>query len=176
MVNNERMDVPHLRPQDLAVLVKLLAWRKDSWRQVDLADELGLSQSEIAKSLQRLNKARLVDRKIPIQKSAIEFLVHGCKYAFPVQIGPLAMGVPTAISAPAHAHLVVDAANEGFVWPSVKGGKRGQSIVPLYPGLGIAALRDDRFYAMMAAVEIIRVGRVRERRLAEAFLSHEVKS
>lgn len=165
-----------LKPQDIALLVKLLSKKNEDWRQIDLAMEMELSQSEIAKALSRLNKAMLVNGKKPIGASALEFLIHGMKYSFPVQIGALSFGVPTAISAPAHEKMVVQNAEDVYVWPSAKGKKRGQSIKPLYPELAEAALKDRRFYDLMSAVEILRVGRARERKLAQSYLEKELKN
>jgi hypothetical protein len=164
-----------LKPQDIALLIKLLLKKDCEWRQVDLAMELGISQGEIAKSLKRLVKAHLVDDKRANQTASIEFLIHGFKYCFPVEHGPLAVGVPTAISAPVHKKMVVQNDDEIFVWPHSKGNKRGQLIIPLYPQLAEAALKDQDFYDLMATLEIIRCGRARERKLAEVFLIKRIK-
>ena len=54
-----------LKPQDVALLVKLLSIKKEDWRQIDLAMDLILSQSEVAKALSRLSKAGLVlDKRV----------------------------------------------------------------------------------------------------------------
>src|SRR5690242_5926823 len=96
-----------LKPQDVALLVKLLGEPNQEWRQVDLAFNLGLSQGEIAKSLNRLNKANLVNDKVPNRAAALEYLIHAVKYSFPVELGPVSIGVPTAISAPVHEKMVM---------------------------------------------------------------------
>ena len=164
-----------LKPHDVAILVKLLLKKNEEWRQVDLAIELGISQGEIAKSLMRLEKANLAIEKRANRAAALEFLIHGVKYSFPVELGPLAVGLPTALSAPTHEKMVIQNGDEICVWPYLKGKKRGQVILPLYPKLAEAALKDQDFYDLMAALEIIRIGRTRERKLAEQYLEKRIK-
>ena len=164
-----------IKPQDVAILVKLLTKLDENWRQVDIAAELGLSQGEVAKSLARLTRAELVHNKKPKAAASLEFLVHAIKYVFPVQAGPLSIGVPTATSAPFHLKMVSQNKEDVFVWPSVSGKKRGQSIVPFYANLAEAALKDEKFYEMMSAIEILRMGRAREKKLAENFLRKKLE-
>ena len=177
MSDNEIMQQSsNLKPQDIAILVKLLAKHSDSWRQVDIAMEMGISQGEVAKALARLANAGLIQGKRPNRSAALELLIHGVKYFFPVELGPLAVGVPTAISSPAHKKMVVQNNDDVYVWPSPLGDKRGQVIYPLYPQLAMAAIKDPEFYNLMSAVEIIRIGRARERKLAEEFLIKRIKA
>jgi len=163
-----------LKPHDVALLVKILVKDGQDWRQMDLAQELGISQGEIAKALVRLKKAKLVSGKQANRPAALEFLEHAVKYIFPVDPGPLAQGVPTAISSPAHSKMVIQS-SDVYVWPLASGSKRGQVIHPLYPQLPEAALKDQKFYDIMSAIEILRVGRVRERNFAAKYLEKELK-
>ena len=169
--------VDPLKSQDVALLMKLLCHPKREWRQIDLSQELGFSQSEIAKSLARLNTASLVIRKSPIRSAALEFLVHGVKFAFPAHPGPLTRGVPTAISAPMHQNVVVTngGVEHTYVWPFAKGKARGQSIKPLYSSIPEAALKDKKFYEMVSALDMLRTGRARERNAAIKFFERELK-
>lgn len=164
-----------LKPQDVALLVKLLTKPDADWRQIDIAAELGLSQGEVAKALARLTRAELVYKKRPNFAAAFEFLVHAIKYVFPVAPGPLSYGVPTATSAPIHAKMVLQNKEDVYVWPSLNGKKRGQSIALLYPNLPVAALNDEKFYELMSAIEILRMGRAREKKLAENFLRKKLE-
>ena len=52
-----------IKPQDVAILLKLISIGHSDWRQIDLSFELEISQGEIAKSLARLKKASLVIEK-----------------------------------------------------------------------------------------------------------------
>lgn len=166
-----------IKPQDVALLIKILTRKSvGDWRQVDLALELGFSQSEVAKALSRLSKAGLVVDKRVNRTAAIEFILHAVKYVFPIELGSLAVGVPTAISAPAHKGFVVQNGDDVFVWPSLKGTVRGQAIIPFYPQLAEAALKDKDFYDIMSAIEILRMGRARERKAAEQFIERKIKA
>lgn len=165
-----------LKPQDVALLVKLLSIKKEDWRQIDLAFDLKLSQSEIAKALARLSKAGLVNNKRVNRSAALEFIIHAIKYMFPAEVGALVAGVPTAISSPMHEKMVVQSGDDVYVWPSIHGNKRGQMIKPLYPELAEAALKDPEFYGLMSAIEILRVGRARERNLAANYIEKKIKN
>lgn len=164
-----------LKPHDVALLVKLLTKGEQDWKQLEIAQELGISQGEVAKALVRLKKAKLLSGKQVNRPASFEFLVHAVKYIFPVEPGPLAMGVPTAISSPAHERMVVQSGEDVYVWPHPKGKKHGQVIRPLYAKLAEAVLKDKKFYDIMSAIEILRVGRARERNLAIKYLEKELK-
>ena len=53
-----------------------------------------------------------------------------------------------------------------YVWPDADGWARGLSVLPLYKGVKKAILKDDRLYRLLAAIDIIRVGKSRELKLA----------
>jgi hypothetical protein len=61
------------------------------------------------------------------------------------------------------------------VWPHENGSVRGLSIVPLYKGVTKAIQSDEILYRLLAAIDIIRVGKVRERKVALKVL-HELVS
>lgn len=156
-----------MRPQDIVILIKILAMDNDSWRNIDVASGLNISPSEISEALHRNKIAGLIDsnkRKININ-SFKEFLLFGLKYVFPAQPGSIVKGIPTAHSAsPIKNHI---ASNEPYVWPYAKGTHRGQAIEPLYATLPQVATKDPDFYELMAIVDTFRVGRVREINIAK---------
>ena len=102
-------------------------------------------------------------------------MIHGLKYTFPAELGALAVGVPTAMSAPLFESKILQGEDDIYVWPSPKGDMRGQIITPLYPNLAEAVLKDKDFYDFLAAIEVLRVGRSRERRLAEQEIKKRLK-
>ena len=66
-----------------------------------MAEALGISQSEIRKSLQRSIFAGLLDPKGKkvMRLALLEFLQYGLRYVFPQKPGPVVRGVPTSHSA-----------------------------------------------------------------------------
>jgi len=156
-----------IKPQDILILLKLVSLKdRPDWKGIDLARELGLSPFEISVGLERCRRSGLVDfSKRRVMKSALlEFLLHGLKYVFPAEPGPVGRGTPTAHSAPPLSKKIVS--SEPYVWPDNEGKVRGQSIEPLYPSVPVAAKSDHHLYELLALLDALRVGRVREQKMA----------
>lgn len=162
MQNKQQIMSPH----DIVILLKIATYEDKQWFQTSLAQDLNISQSEISKSLQRSKFAGLIDPKgKKVMKLALlEFLQYGLRYVFPQKPGPVVRGVPTSHSAAPLKNKIQS--TEHYVWPYAKGTVRGQSIVPLYPSVPQAALKDVKLYELLALVDALRVGRVREKELA----------
>ncbi len=160
-----------LKPQDVVVLLKLIALRGEEWTYQRLAVDLSISQSEVHKCVQRAVVAKLMsDPSIatarPIAAALLEFLEHGVKYAFPPKRGALTRGMPTGYAAPPLNKQIVGSDEPPPVWPFAEGKVRGEELEPLYPSAPIAAQRDYRLYELLALVDAIRDGRARERSIA----------
>ncbi|HOI41939.1 MAG TPA: hypothetical protein PK523_03255 [Elusimicrobiales bacterium] len=157
-----------IKPQDIAVLLKLVALGDKKWRHVDLVAALSISQAEISFSLNRCLTVGFLDstKKKVMRAALLEFLVHGLKYVFPARPGPVARGLPTAHSAAPLAGKIVAQADDMYVWPYENGKTRGQSIEPLYRKAPQAAEKDRELYELLALVDAIRAGRAREQALA----------
>jgi hypothetical protein len=155
-----------LRPQDIVLLVKLLILDSEDWRMVDVADALYLSQGEVSKSLARLRDAGLLssNKKQALNGAALEVLIHGVKYFFPVKPGPLGKGVKTSHSGPVLDRRIRSSSD--YVWPHAIGDVRGEGIEPLYPEVPLAASEDPQLYKYLSLLDAIRVGRKRERAIA----------
>jgi len=168
---------PGLRPQDIVILLKILAREGSPWRQLDLAYELGLSQSEVTHGLERCMKSGLIEpsKRTPLKSALAELLIHGVKYVFPAQPGPVCRGLPTAHSAKPLAGKIVAGESDQYVWPYSEGETRGQSIQPLYPSVPQAAKKDPKLYELLALIDAIRVGRAREKKLATEELLKRLK-
>ncbi len=166
-----------MRPQDIVVLLKIISLGENNWRNIDIAQATGLSPSEVSEALNRCKIAKLIDskkRNIHIN-SLIEFLVYGLKYVFPAAPGAMVKGIPTAHSAsPVKEHIVSD--TDIYVWPYAKGLYRGQAIEPLYKTIPQFASNDNNFYELLAIVDTIRVGRVREIKIAIDELNKRLKN
>jgi hypothetical protein len=157
-----------IKPQDIAILLKLVSLGDRKWRHIDLVASLGLSQTEISFSLNRCRTVGFLDsaKKKVMKVALLEFLVHGLKYVFPARPGPVSRGMPTAHSAAPLARSIVASADDNYVWAYDNGRVRGQSIAPLYDKAPLAAEKDKALYELLALVDAVRAGRAREQALA----------
>ncbi len=156
-----------MRPQDIIVLLKIISIKDDQWRNIDIANALQISPSEVSEALNRCKIARLIDsKKRTVHLNSFkEFLIYGLKYVFPVEPGPIVKGIPTAHSAhPINEHIV--SGGDVYVWQYAKGTKRGQAIEPLYKTLPATIQSDPLLYELLVIVDTIRVGRAREIKIA----------
>lgn len=166
------------KPQDVLVVLKLALSAQGEKSFAVLAKELGMSASEVHASVGRLVAARLLDRESRTvrRKPLLEFLLHGIPYAFPASAGGMTRGMATAWAAPVMAGKVVGNDSEAPVWPDPDGTKRGLAVAPLYGSAPIAAKNDPVLYELLALVDVLRLGRARERAIAskeiERRLSH----
>jgi hypothetical protein len=166
-----------LRPPDLLVLLGLLRPTLASgWSVRSLADELGLPQAAVQRSLARLGQTPVYDsaRKRVNRSAAEELLVHAVPFVAPTRLGAPTRGVPTAW---ATAPLVqqVDAGDElPPVWPDPMGEIRGLAIAPLHEAAADAARSDHWMHEMLALVDAMRIGDARTRGLATELLRERI--
>ena len=160
-----------LKPQDVVILLKLVAWGSQPWTYQRLSVELFISQSEAHAGVRRAVAARLMSEASTVDgrpnlRSLEEFLVHGVRYAYPPERGELTRGMPTGYAAPPLNKVIVQPDESPPVWPYAEGTVRGYSFSPLFPSVPAAATRDPALYELLALVDAIRDGRARERNLA----------
>jgi hypothetical protein len=184
-----------LRPQDVVVLLKLVASGPQKWTYVKLGKELSMSPSQVFRSVDRAGTARLLDAftippppsqgatrvyqalySRPNRSNLKEFLVHGVKYVFPVQRGGLTRGLPTADAAPPLSHQLAQNFLAMPVWPHAEGAVVGAEFSPLYKNVPTAAMRDPKLYELLALVDAIRDGRARETEIAVRELASRIDS
>ena len=166
-----------MRPQDILVLLKIISMKNPEWLNLDIANSLKISQSEVSEALNRCKIARLINgdkRKIYIN-SFKEFLIYGLKYVFPAEPGAIVRGIPTAHSANPIKELISQG-SENFVWPYSKGILRGQSIEPLYDTIPMVVQNDILFYELLAILDTLRIGRAREIKIAIDELEKRLKN
>lgn len=164
-----------ISPLDVLILLKIISLGQNKWFQMDIADTLGISQSEVSKSLKRLKKSWLIapnDSVVIMRENVLEFLRYGIKYIFPQWPGSIVRGMPTAHSAPVLNNEILS--NENYVWPYAKGKVRGQSIIPLYPTVPKASNEDKKLYDLLALIDAIRIGNAREKELAFKKLKNRI--
>jgi predicted nucleotidyltransferase len=160
-----------LKPQDVVVLLKLVALGTRPWTFQSLAMELSISQSEVHAGVRRAVAARLMTNATtaagrPVRAALLEFLVHGVKYAYPPERGQITGGVPTGYAARPLSKVIAGSSDPPPVWPYFEGTMRGYSFAPLYRTVPQAALRDSQLYELLALVDAVRDGRAREADLA----------
>lgn len=163
-----------MRPQDIVILLKMITIPESGWQYRDLASGLYISISEVSESLHRSRIAGLVDdtRRHVHRQAIMEFIEHGLHYVFPQIPGTLVTGTPTGHSHPFFADRF--SSEVAYVWPDHDGTIRGLSITPLHKGVPQAVKKDAQLYKLLACIDVIRVGRVREKKLAITELKHSL--
>lgn len=157
-----------IKGQDIVVLAALMDKETRKFTYAGLADAVCLSVAETHAAVKRLQGATLLNgERSPVRSNVCEFLVHGLRYAFPMRpSGRLAKGMPTAYAAPVASD---EFASSGIVpiWTGSRGDIQGQAFDPLYPTAPEAAAGDAALYGRLALIDMLRGGRIRERRFAE---------
>lgn len=163
-----------LKPQDLLVLLKLVALGAETWSYASLAADLGMSPSEVHAAVKRALAARLaagIEGTIfPLLPALGEFIAHGVPYVFIPERGGPTRGIPTAYAARPLREFFVDSGELPPVWPDPLGETRGLAFSPLYPAVPRAARADPKLYELLALVDAVRDGRARERAMATSLL------
>ena len=157
-----------IKGQDIVVLAALMDKKVQKLSYAGLSDVVCLSVAETHAAVKRLQEATLLNgERSPVRRNVSEFLVHGVRYAFPMRAsGRLAKGMPTAYAAPVAAD---EFATSGMVpvWTGSRGDVQGQAFDPLYPTAPEAAAGNETLYGRLALIDMLRGGRIRERRFAE---------
>lgn len=164
----------NMKPQDILILLKIIALDSKEWQQLTLAQELNMSQSEISQALQRSKYAQLVDfsgKKVN-RMAFYEFLIHGLPYVFPQKPAAIVRGIATAHSAAPINEMINT--TEVYIWPYAKGNTRGQAVLPLYSSAIEASLKDATLYELLAMVDVLRVGSTREKEIAKLELKKRI--
>jgi DNA-binding Lrp family transcriptional regulator len=147
-----------IRPQDVVILLKIIALGDQKWYNKDIASQLGLSNSEVSESLNRSLVGGLIekDKKSVRKEALLEFLVYGIKYVFPAIPGRLIRGMPSGYSAPVLSDdFVVD---DPHVWPAKGYSTKGIGIEPLYETVPEACAEDSKLYDLLALIDALRIG------------------
>jgi hypothetical protein len=169
-----------LKPQDVLVALKLFKFDRKRPPFAQIAEELSMSVSEVHGAVKRAQAAHLLHGpelgERPNCKALEEFLLHGLKYVFPAQHGAMTRGMPTSYAAEPLRRYIKAGDEPLPVWPNPDGPVRGTSFEPLYPSVPEAAKRDSYLYELLALVDAIRDGRVRERKMAERELVARLRS
>ena len=160
-----------LKPQDLLVLLKVVAHPPQRWTYAALAEALALSASETHACVKRavacgLAVAPARGEWSPIRPNLLEFVLHGARYVWPATPGPVKRGVPTSIGTEPLASQLNVAPGDAPVWAHPTGSAKGPTLTPLYRSAPQAALADPALHQLLALLDALRTGRTRERALA----------
>jgi hypothetical protein len=168
-------DVSMLYPVDIAVLLKLSLPGAPKLSFQKLAQDMCLSSSEVFASVKRATHSGLITEnsrsRIVKPMALLEFLQYGMQYSFPAERGQPTRGIPTAYAAEPLKSVLEGGDELPPVWPCPEGKVRGFAFTPIYKHAAAAALKDQKFYELLALVDGLRDGRVRDRKIALEELS-----
>ncbi len=168
-----------LKPQDLAVALKLASLHGEQMSYAALAKQMRLSPFEAHAAVQRLIAARLVTKHIgpirPIMAALRAFVINGAPYAYPPVRGEATIGFPTSHAVPPLREQIQPSTDLPPVWPHQEGTTRGQGVLPLYEQLPLAATHDPKLYELLALFDALRIGQARERELAKKLLEQRLQ-
>ena len=164
-----------LKPIDLLVGLKLLTSKK-GWTQMGVAAELCLSSSQINLAIKQLLLANLFimrhGKPYPIYAALKEFIIHGVPYCFPVKMEKLSVGIPTAYAAKPLSNVISLGNDPIPIWPYALGKSRGIVLEPLHKNVPKALIDfpDENLYEILVLIDALRVGRAREKNIAQKLL------
>jgi hypothetical protein len=165
-----------MRPHDPILLAAICSLGGEEWTFRKLALQTGISIGEISQSLKRSSNAQLYNEQLKEinRLNFKDFLVFGLPFVFPVQTGAIMRGIPAAHSAPPFSSLI--ASEEHLIYPLDSGKHRGVALLPLYEPT-IALLKDNQeLYEWVSLMDILRMGRNRERKIAINLLKDKLKT
>ena len=157
-----------MKNQDIVVLSVLMKKGASALSYSGIGKSARISVSEAHAAVRRLCECELVNSERMLKKRNVEeFLLHGLRYAFPLKFsGEIVRGMPTGFAAPISADAF---AVSGIVpvWGCPYGQVEGRACEPIYPTAPEAAAEDPELYNHLALIDMLRGGRLRERRFAE---------
>ncbi len=166
-----------LRPQDIVVVLQI-ALLHEAWTYQSLADRLGMSTSEAHYAVRRLIESGLLYKligKFSVQRQKLmDYLQYGAPISFYTTPAELTRGIVTAHSAPPLQNLIIAHQEGNYVWPSEDGTVRGQAIKPLHRSAVKYVHSNPELYEALALFDAIRVGKVREKKLAIETLKNRI--
>ena len=82
--------------------------------------------------------------------------------------------MPTAHSAPPLSNML-QSDQDIYVWADPNGNARGITVKPLYRSVPLAASQDQELYEYLSLVDAVRIGRAREKTIAEDMLAEKIR-
>jgi hypothetical protein len=168
------MTIETLKPQDIFAAAALALYDEKQPSHAELGGILHISPSTVFESLKRLRQAKLAapsDHGVRLVKGRfLEFLIHAVPTLyFPKKI-EVVRGIPTAMWAPSFRDRLGTSKDIITVWPYTKGKESGVGLIPIYPTVPIACSQNMELYQFMGSIEILRIGKTREKDAATQYL------
>jgi hypothetical protein len=168
-----------LKPQDLGVAPWLVTLKGEWLPYAALGEAMRLSRFEAHAAVQRLTAAGLAAEIEGPPRAVIAalraFVIFGARYPYPPVRGGITIGFPTAHALPVLKKLLSSSSELVTVWPHPEGKVRGQSLLPLYESLPLAARDFPEFRELMAFFDLLRIGQARERGPAQKLLEERLQ-
>jgi hypothetical protein len=164
-----------LKPHDVVVACQIAVWSEDTWTYEKLGASLRISTSEIFNVLKRCRQAKLVAKTEACtsvnKEHLLDFLIHGVPTAFYPKRIEVVKGVLTATHAPLFRSRFTTDRDIPIVWPLAKGKDSGEGLLPLYATVPIICQQNETLYNMFSAIDILRIGKAREKDAAVSALA-----
>lgn len=166
--------VDTLKPQDVLLACQLALSGKISPTHEVLGKMLHLAPSTVYEALKRCRQAKLVTDteygpKV-VQHRLYDFLVHAVPVLYyPRRVASI-RGIPTALFYSSFRGKFTKPGDLATVWPYSKGKEIGEGLLPIYPSIPIACSQNVELYELMATIEVLRVGKTREKAVALTYL------
>ena len=163
-----------LKPQDLLVAL-YAATHEGGQTFAQMAAHLHLGLSTAHTAYQSAKEARLLGPDgHPDKQRIADFTVYGAPVAYPGRVGGRIRGVRTAWTAAPIDGLFAIPSGQHYVWPDRKGDTRGLSLEPIHRAAVGISRSCGKIYAILALIDIIRVGGARERGVAAEQIYHQI--
>lgn len=164
---------------DIVVGLKLIT--KPDLPQTELAKQIGSNPSQVNRAIQALLNSHLfysMEGKLRANFYGWEKILLAIEYLFPVNVGGMVVGTPTAYGAPPISKEINPGSDPIPVWPCATGGVRGLYLEPLYSGLPKALIEypDEDLYTLLVLIDTLRIGRSREKELAKKYLEEKLNA
>jgi hypothetical protein len=173
------MPVETLKPQDILVACQVALAGTTIPTHEWLGKTLHLSPSTVYEALKRCRQSKLVTgtcqggRSVGVKivpQKLYEFLVHAVPILYYPRLVAPVRGLPTAAFSPLFRERFTKPGDLVVVWPYSKGKEIGEGLLPIYPSIPIASSQNPTLHQMMAAVDLLRIGKVREKKAAASYL------
>jgi hypothetical protein len=172
-----------LKPHDILCALKIAVLEKgrQSWSFRELGVAVGLSNGEVYNSYGRLRSSGLLkerkdtERACLVASRLVNFLVYGVPTVYYPKRGPVARGmltVPATLLLPGKLAAYLE--DIPLIWPQAAGKAKGETLEPLYPSVPAAAAVDAKLYELLALVDILRVGKSRDSKVAAELVEYRL--